>query len=276
MAFLPGYALVEGAAPTSTAFVLHGILGSWRNWRSFAQRLVAKRPDLRLLLVDLRNHADSRGAPPPHTLAACADDLLRLADHLRMEPAVAIGHSFGGKVALELGLRSSAPVREVWMLDTSPGARSTPDTSAGSPDGVIAALRRIPLPIPSRDAVIPTLTGQGFPLSLAQWLTTGVEPDPGHGYRWRFDLDGIEALLASYYAIDRWPALERPPAGTRLHAVRGSRSDRWSAADCDRLDRIQASGGAEVHVLPDAGHWLHADNPEALLSLLATRLGTVP
>ena len=75
MTFLPHVAAVGAASATVDVLVLHGILGSGRNLRSFAQRLAQARPELRLWLVDLRNHGDSQGAPPPHTIAACCDDL---------------------------------------------------------------------------------------------------------------------------------------------------------------------------------------------------------
>ena len=62
-------------------FLLHGIYGAGRNWGSVARRLVRARPGWSVSLVDLR----SQGRSPrlsPHTMHACASDLLRLEDHL--------------------------------------------------------------------------------------------------------------------------------------------------------------------------------------------------
>jgi esterase len=89
-----------GATPSRWMLVLHGILGSGANWRSFARRLTAADPSLGLVLVDLRMHGQSQGAPSPHTLEATARDLFRLQEALALPVSGVIGHSFGGKVAL--------------------------------------------------------------------------------------------------------------------------------------------------------------------------------
>ena len=75
MSFSLAYRVVEGERPEKTAFVLHGILGAGNNFTSFVQKLARRRPELRFLLVDLRNHGGSTGAAPPHTLAACAEGI---------------------------------------------------------------------------------------------------------------------------------------------------------------------------------------------------------
>ena len=102
---------------TKTIFVLHGIFGSFRNWRSFALRLHRQQQNFRIVLIDLRCHGDSSGQQAPHTLAACAQDILALARSIG-HPDVVIGHSFGGKVALCYG-RIAHPC----LLYTSPSPR---------------------------------------------------------------------------------------------------------------------------------------------------------
>ena len=80
-------------------YVLHGILGSGRNWRSFARKLVRQRPDLTVHLLDQRNHGAAPPSEPPHTLAACAADVQAVIE-ATAPPAALVGHSFGGKVVL--------------------------------------------------------------------------------------------------------------------------------------------------------------------------------
>ena len=78
-------------------FVLHGIYGAGRNWASIARRFVQRRNEWGIVLVDLRLHAGSQGFPPPHTLAACAADLARLAepDHASLNTVSQGEYSFG-------------------------------------------------------------------------------------------------------------------------------------------------------------------------------------
>lgn len=265
------------AAPRHTAFILHGILGSARNWLGFARRFVTRVPDWRLVLVDLRNHGDSHGAPPPHTLAACAADLSALAAHLGVRPEAVIGHSFGGKVALAYARDHGAGLRQCWVLDAVPGAADPRDIDGDTHEvvDVVGALRTVALPITSRAALQETLRGRGFSESFAGWMTTNLRALDAGGFTWRFSLDAADAMLESYFATDFWPFLGALPETLRVDVVRAARSDRWRSADLARFADAQAGGDVRLHVLEDAGHWLHVDNPEGLMRLLAGGLNAL-
>lgn len=96
---------------TRTAFILHGLLGSGRNWRTFARNLASTistsspSSDWRMILVDLRNHGRSagiEGLDRPHDMVNAASDLANLVKSEGWAwPDVVIGHSMGGKVALQ-------------------------------------------------------------------------------------------------------------------------------------------------------------------------------
>src|SRR5690349_9404578 len=87
-----------GAPPARTLLITHGVLGAGGNWRSVARKVTERSPEWGVLLVDLRQHGRSDRGDPPHTIAACAEDLRALFDEYPIE-AIA-GHSFGGKVVL--------------------------------------------------------------------------------------------------------------------------------------------------------------------------------
>ncbi|MCK6569957.1 alpha/beta hydrolase [Myxococcota bacterium] len=267
--------------PEKTALVLHGILGSARNWAGFARRLAPRLPGWRLVLVDLRNHGDSHGQPPPHTLAACAADLVDLCAARGLEPEAVIGHSFGGKVALAYasgaggaGERAPAGLRVCGVLDAVPGA-VRPEALDGDTHevvDVVAALREIPLPITSRAALQATLQARGFGPVFAGWMTTNLHAAPGGGLTWRFDLDAVGSMLEAYFETDFWPFLRAVPPSMVVHVVRAARSDRWRAADLAHFADVQPGGRVRLHVLPDAGHWVHVDNPAGLSDLLVDAL----
>src|SRR4051812_33412858 len=120
--------LPAGEAPSRLLLFLHGILGSGPNWRTFAKQIVAARPDWGAVLVDLRLHGESQdGFAPPHTLAAAAADLEELiatleqtdeAAPLVVRPRVrgVLGHSFGGKVALELARQRAGDLDQLFVV----------------------------------------------------------------------------------------------------------------------------------------------------------------
>lgn len=257
-----------GATPTRWAWLLHGILGSGQNLRTVARRLAADLPDWGFLLPDLRNHGESRGAPPPHTVAACAEDLFALADARGVHPVAAIGHSFGGKVALAWAAAAEARgehVARVWVLDATPGLSDVPLEEGSEVVRVVRALRTVPMPLPRRDALVERLVGMGFTTPLAQWMTTNLR-HTDDGFVWKFDLDAVEAMLRDYAATDLWPWLASPTRRARVEVVRAERSDRWSDAELARF--AAAPPDVRLHLLPDAGHWVHVDNPDGLHALL--------
>lgn len=257
-----------GAAPTRWAWLLHGILGSGQNLRTVARRLVAADPSWGFVLPDLRNHGESHGFAPPHTVAACAEDLFDLAEHIGTHPRTAIGHSFGGKVALLWGAAAEArgeEVDRVWALDVPPGPPEMPLALHSEVVLVVQALRTVPMPLPRRESIVEILTERGFSPMLGQWMTTNLRGTDA-GFVWRFDLDGVEAMLRDYAGVDAWPWLASPTRRARVDVVRAERSERWSDAELARF--AAAPQDVRLHVLPDAGHWLHVDNLEGLLALL--------
>jgi esterase len=250
--------------------VLHGILGSGNNFATLARRLAAACPAWGFALVDLRMHGQSTGAPPPHTLAAAANDLAGVAAALDAPVLGVMGHSFGGKVALAYA--AEAPLDQAWVLDASPGRRRG---GAGPVASILEMLRAMPAPLPSRERFVELVLARGHTRALADWLAMNVRRAPdGDGFRLRLDLDAIDALLASYLAADLWPVLEQPGPTRALHVVIAERSEVIDAADRARLAALAAQGDrVHAHLVAGAGHWVHAEAPDAVFALLRRELG---
>jgi esterase len=238
---------------------IHGALGSGQNFRSFAKRLVALCPGHAFALIDLRGHGQSHGAQGPHTIAAAALDVERVARvALEATPqsrlACVIGHSLGGKVALEFARNAALVAPQVWALDANPGVQDP--NAAHQIKAVLDAVRAIPEPIAARQDVVAALLARGLSNGLAQWMTTNLRRE-GDVFRWVFDFDVILALLADYFELDCWPVLAAPKPGTELHLVIAEASNRWTPQMRAKAAAAEQQGGATVHLLPNSGHWVH-------------------
>jgi pimeloyl-ACP methyl ester carboxylesterase len=248
--------------------VLHGALGAGNNFRSIARALVAERPETEFVLVDLRLHGRSLDAPRPHSLRASAEDLNRLAQHLGKLPEVVMGHSFGGKVALAYARQAGPGLEQIWVLDSNPGAQG-PEVADPEVVQVLSRLTEVPGPFDSRDAAVQALQELGISAATARWLGGNYERRE-QGYLLKLDVPALEELLSNYFEDDFWPFLEEPRDSPEVHLVIAERSDRLSPALRRKAESLPAATQTHTHVLGDAGHWLHVDNPAGLVKLVLT------
>jgi len=251
----------NGAPPPRWAAFLHGIFGQGGNLRTLARRVGELAPGWGAVLVDLRMHGQSQDLPPPHTVEAAAADLAALPVPID----AVVGHSFGGKVALAYARARGVP-RAV-VIDATPGPR--PDRRGSETIlAVLDALATVPPTFPAREDFLARMQAEGVAPELAQWLAMNVAR-AGDAYRLRMDLPALRAMLDDYWALDLWPVLEDAAGVTEVDLVLGGRSRVFD--DADRA-RAEAAPRAHVHVVRDAGHWVHVDAPEVLAAIVADAL----
>ena len=261
----------DGASPAAWLFVLHGIYGAGRNWGSVARTLVERRPDWGAVLVDLRGHGGSTGFAPPHTVGAAAADVARLASSVRApgagDPHAILGHSFGGKVALAYAAGAHPPPAQTWLIDSTPAPREP----QGSAWRMLATLEALPGPFGARQEAIDELVGRGFGADVAQWMSSNLERG-AEGMSWRIDPAAMRQLLEDFFPLDLWRVLEEPPGGGFIHIVAATDSSVLRPRDVERIRSLGAdSGRVRLHAV-EGGHWLNADNPDAVVDLLAGEL----
>nr|XP_010943783.1 protein ABHD11 [Elaeis guineensis] len=272
----------------STAFVLHGLLGSGRNWKSFSRNLaleLQKRSSVwRMVLVDLRNHGRSagiKGLDPPHDMGNAARDLANLVKFREWAwPEVIVGHSMGGKVALEFVAscargdygESAVLPKQLWVLDSVPGEVKS-DASDGEVEKVLHTLKSLPSSLPSRQWVVDHMLSLGFSKSLSEWIGSNLKKEGEHA-TWTFNLQAAIDMFNSYRETSYWSLLEHPPKGLEIAIVQAENSDRWQGDVLQKLEGLcrkgETAGGGKVslHVLPKSGHWVHVDNPKGLLEIM--------
>ncbi|KAI9153779.1 hypothetical protein LWI28_016411 [Acer negundo] len=286
-----------GKPYSRTAIFLHGLLGSGRNWRSFSRNLASTLSKTspssawRMVVVDLRNHgrsAEIEGLEPPHDMANAANDLANLVKFQGWAwPDVVIGHSMGGKVAMHFAQscsraeydQSAASPKQLWVLDSVPGAVN-PRKSDGEVEKVLQTLQSLPSTVPSRKWLVNRMMELGFTKSLSEWIGSNLKKSGEHE-TWAFNLEGAVQMFNSYCETSYWPLLEHPPQWMEIAIVRAEKSDRWDPDVIQRLESQTSKGGdgaegkVSVHILPNSGHWVHVDNPQGLLEIMAPKIASI-
>lgn len=236
--------------------LLHGLFGAGQNFGTIQRRLAAH---FRVIALDLRNHGAS-----PHdsdmSYAAMSSDVIETLDALDALPAALVGHSMGGKAAMRAALDAPHLVSRLVVADVAPVAYPpafralaramgdlplTPGLTRGAADGALAA-------------AVPESSLRAF---LLQNLRTGAEPT------WRIGLAEIEAALPS---IEGWHA----PEGARYSGpalfLSGERSDYIRPEHREAIRALFPA--ARFASVKDAGHWVHADNPDGFVKVVESFL----
>jgi esterase len=261
---------LPSGAPNRWMTFLHGILGSGANWRTFAKRFVAARPGWGAALVDLRYHGQSGPETKPDTLPMAAGDVLAALDASGIATNGIVGHSFGGKVALEVMRQRPRSFQRAFIVDSVPGARPT-GRGSESTLRIVELLKAMPS-LGSRADFNAWAAAHGVDKPTTDWLAMNVRADDSGTFRFRVDLDGVSRLLEDYFARDSWDVI-RDAAGdaaSEVHLVAGGRSDAYDANSRTRAEQLVASHPKRVffHMVEQAGHWVHVDAPDALLRIL--------
>jgi len=239
------HATETGAGPPVA--LLHGLFGRAQNLGTLARRLA---PMMRVISIDLRNHGASPHAPGMDYQMQAADLWETLAARDAV-PAALLGHSMGGKTAMAAALVAPQNASCIVITDIAPVAYSHRNAA------IAAALQSIPMrPGTTRtDAdrqlhtVVPDAAVRAF---LLQNFVSVPTPC------WRAGLDHIANDIAT---LESWPQF---PPGARFAGpamfISGATSDYVLPAYHEAIRRLFPA--ARFEVIPQAGHWLHAERPE--------------
>lgn len=235
------------ATPTDAPplVIAHGLYGSARNWGVIARRLA----DLRdVIAVDMRNHGDSPRAPS-HSYPDLAADLAEVIASLG-RPVDLLGHSMGGKAAMQLALTTPANLRRLIVADIAPIAY-THDQSHHA-----RAMQALDLTnLTTRGEADRRLSHSIDDPSLRAFFLQSLDLKAEGGPRWRLNLPVLEAEMPN---IVGWPGttgqFDHPTlflTGADSHYVKP-----------EYRDTIRALfPTARFAKIPGTGHWLHAEKP---------------
>jgi pimeloyl-ACP methyl ester carboxylesterase len=244
-----------GAQADAPAIVLlHGLFGSGTNWHGIAKSLAGR---WRVLAPDLRNH----GASPQAEAAgyeAMVADIAALLDANGIASCALVGHSMGGKLAMQFALSHPERVRGLVVVDMAPVAYP------GRLRDIVTALQGLDLSAFTRRAdADAALAPRIVEPAVRAFLLQNLVRADGR-FAWRFNLSGLTAALEQLMGFEVPPGrcYERP--ALFLH---GTDSDYVGPAVHAPTRALFPA--ARFEAVAGAGHWVHAEQPAAFLQALA-------
>ena len=236
-----------------TIILLHGMFGSLDNWHPIALRLAEI---FHVIAVDQRNHGQS----PHHAemnYSLMASEVNELMAARGIESAHVIGHSMGGKTAMQLALQFPACVEKLVVADMAPR------TYAPAHEKIFAALLALDLlKFQSRSQIEDALAVEIPDLVLRRFLLKNLGRDSAGVFFWKINLRGI----AENYSHLREPLHAASPFIKPTLFIRGGKSNYINAADEIRIRELFPQ--AQIQTIPDAAHWIHAEQPAEFLRLV--------
>ncbi|WP_439880510.1 alpha/beta fold hydrolase [Pontibacter sp. MBLB2868] len=240
--------------------ILHGLFGTLDNWATLAKRLAEH---YNVFLVDLRNHGRSPHSEQ-HDYDAMAADVLQLVDDLQIPTPAIMGHSMGGKVAMNYALKYPTRLTKLIVVDIAPKAYPPHH------DEIIDALQSVDLSnATSRGDIDKQLAKYIRQEDVRLFLMKNLYRKEDNTFGWRMNLDAIEK---NYEKIAGAITADVP---FKKHAlfIRGGRSNYITQEDLySNIEHLFTL--VEMETIPEAGHWVHAEAPDKVYDLVTTFLST--
>ncbi len=238
--------------------ILHGLFGTLDNWQTLAKRLAER---YTVFLVDLRNHGRSPHSDE-HDYDLMAGDVLELIDSLNIPTPAIMGHSMGGKVAMNFALKYPTRLTKLIVVDIAPKAYPPHH------DEILDALRSVDLSSATSRSDIDAQLAKTIPQpDVRLFLMKNLHRKEDNTFGWRMNL---EALDKNYEHIAAAVTAEVPFKKSTLF-IKGGRSRYIQQEDIfGSIERLFTL--VEIETIPDAGHWVHAQAPDEVYDLVTNFL----
>ncbi len=237
--------------------ILHGLFGSLDNWFSIAKELV---DHYTLYLVDQRNHGDS-----PHgsewNYGVMVEDLRELLDAEGLDSVYLMGHSMGGKTVMNFAVAYPERVRKLIVGDIAP--RHYPIHHQVILEGLNALdLSQLQSRKEADDLLAPYIPELG----IRQFLLKSLGRDT-NGFAWKVNLSVITQHIEEVgKALEVGTVFEGPTL-----FLGGANSSYIQEKDLSDMKRhFPNCTWVSIH---NAGHWLHAEQPQAVVAEMRKFLG---
>ncbi|HEY0652312.1 MAG TPA: alpha/beta fold hydrolase [Chryseosolibacter sp.] len=232
--------------------IMHGIFGSSDNWLTQSKILAEK---YRVLSLDLRNHGQS-----PHDdtfdYPAMANDLKLFIEEHDLKNPIVIGHSMGGKVAMNFAVAHPDMLSRLIVVDISPRPYNLEHYV------IIDGLKAVPLKtISSRNEADAALVPFVPEPDVRQFLLKNLQRKAEGGFSWKINLPVIDKNLSKIgLDLQFEGTFDKPTL-----FIRGARSKYVRDEDMARIRQIFPQATLETL---DTGHWVQAEKPKEFVDVV--------
>ncbi len=237
--------------------ILHGLLGSLDNWITIAKELAE---NYSVWLVDQRNHGKSPHSNE-HSFSLMAEDLNQFMEEHQISSAVIIGHSMGGKTAMQMAIDYPDKIKAIVVVDMGVKAYSS-----GHEEIFQALLNMDITKIDSRKDADDMLSQYIDDFNIRQFLLKNLMRHEEGGFRWKVNLEGLWKNYNHMLAATSSPYPVQIPA----LFIRGGQSG--YIKDDDKPEIRDIFPQARFEEVPSSGHWVHAEAPRPFLDHLSEYL----
>ncbi|WP_057938522.1 alpha/beta fold hydrolase [Algoriphagus resistens] len=229
--------------------ILHGLFGSADNWFSISKEL---KDHYTLYLIDQRNHGDSPQSDD-WNYEVMVEDLKELMDNEGLKKAYLMGHSMGGKTAMNFALRYPDKVEKLIVADIAPRYYAVHHQR------ILEGLNALDLnEIQSRKEADEELSKYVPEVGVRQFLLKSLGRD-SDGFQWKINLPVItEKINEVGKALPEGESFTGPTL-----FLAGANSSYIQQSDIDDIDAFFPNNVVEF--IADAAHWLHAEQPDAVV-----------
>lgn len=246
----------------SPLVIIHGLYGSSDNWINIGKRLGQNHT---VYMVDLRNHGRSPFSQE-HSFEHMKEDIYNFFEKAGLTEATILGHSMGGKVAMWFAAEYPERVNKLVIADIAPKnyLLSGETTQYQLHQNILQAMMEIDFTrIRTREDVDFALSQKIDNDRIRQFLLKNVEKEKhSRRYRWRVNVEvlynNLEEIVSGvnyHWLEDRIPITRYP-----VIFIRGMKSNYILPEDEPVIREIYPD--SRIVDIPDAGHWLHAEQPE--------------
>lgn len=232
--------------------ILHGLMGSSDNWLTQA-KLLAQHYEV--YTVDQRNHGQSSHSEA-FDYKVLAQDIKDFIQKHHLEKPIVLGHSMGGKAAMNFAVANPALLDRLIVVDIAPKAYPVHH------DNIVDGLKAIPIDtLQTRNEADEILSQHVPEPDVRQFLLKNLSRKPEGGFTWKINLPIIDKNLELISEGMQYPGTFKGPS----LFIRGKRSNYVKDEDREEIKRLFPNSSL---ITMETGHWVQAEKPQEFVDIV--------